>query len=71
MGIFSRWSRRALRSMKRFQRMHNNGGIEFATSIPFYPECDTAFLDDENVTDAPIRIFHGVADDYVSLPRCR
>ena len=39
--------------------------------LPFYPECDTAFLDDENVTDAPIRIFHGVGDDYVSLPRCR
>ena len=41
------------------------------TSIPFYPECDTAFVDDVDVTDAPIRIFHGVADDYVSLARCR
>ena len=69
---FSRGGQGALyASMKRFQKMHNNGGIAFATSIPFYPECDTAFLDDENVTDAPIRIFHGVADDYVSLPRCR
>jgi dienelactone hydrolase len=58
-------------SMKRFQKMHSSGGIAFVTSIPFYPECDTAFIDDENVTDAPIRIFHGIADDYVSLPRCR
>jgi dienelactone hydrolase len=57
--------------MKRFQKMHSAAGLAFATSIPFYPECDTAFIDDENVTDAPIRIFHGVADDYVSLPRCR
>jgi dienelactone hydrolase len=57
--------------MKRFQKMHGSGGPVFATSIPFYPECDTAFVDDENVTDAPIRIFHGIADDYVSLPRCR
>ena len=69
---FSRGGQGALyASMKRFQKMHNNGGLAFATSIPFYPECDTVFLDDENVTDAPIRIFHGVADDYVSLPRCR
>jgi dienelactone hydrolase len=57
--------------MKRFQKMHSSGGIAFAVSIPFYPECDTAFVDDENVTDAPIRIFHGMADDYVSLSRCR
>ena len=69
---FSRGGQGALyASMKRFQKMHNNGGIAFATSIPFYPECDTAFIDDENVIDAPIHIFHGVADDYVSLPRCR
>jgi dienelactone hydrolase len=57
--------------MKRFQKMHSSGSFVFVTSIPFYPECDTAFIDDENLTDAPIRIFHGIADDYVSLPRCR
>jgi dienelactone hydrolase len=58
-------------SMKRFQKMHSTGGIAFATYVPFYPECDTAFIDDENVGDAPIRIFHGAADDYVSIARCR
>ena len=58
-------------TMKRFQKMHSTGGAVFAASIPFYPECDTAFINDENVNDIPIRIFHGVADDYVSLPRCR
>jgi dienelactone hydrolase len=69
---FSRGGQGALYAMmKRFQKMHSSGGPVFATSIPFYPECDTSFIDDENVTDAPIRIFHGVADDYVSLPRCR
>jgi dienelactone hydrolase len=57
--------------MKRFQKMHSVGGPAFVASIPFYPECDTTFIDDENVTDAPIHIFHGIADDYVSLPRCR
>lgn len=57
--------------MKRFQKMHSSGSFVFVMSIPFYPECDTAFIDDENLTDAPIRIFHGIADDYVSLPRCR
>jgi dienelactone hydrolase len=58
-------------TMKRFQKMHSTAGAAFAASIPFYPECDTAFVDDENVDDIPIRIFHGIADDYVSLPRCR
>jgi hypothetical protein len=52
-------------------RPRGDSGTTFAASIPFYPECATAFVDDENVIDAPIRIFHGVADDYVSLPRCR
>jgi predicted alpha/beta-fold hydrolase len=34
-------------TMKRFQKMHSTGSAVFATSIPFYPECDTAFIDDE------------------------
>jgi len=58
-------------SMKRFQKMHSTGSVAFAAYIPFYPTCNTAFLDDENVANAPIRIFHGTADDYVPVAPCR
>jgi dienelactone hydrolase len=58
-------------SMKRFQKMHSPGGVTFAAYIPFYPTCTTTFIDDENVAEVPIRIFHGAADDYVPVAPCR
>jgi dienelactone hydrolase len=58
-------------SLKRFQRMHGPEGLEFAAYLPFYPPCFTSFIDDENVTDRPIRIHHGAADDYVPVGPCR
>jgi dienelactone hydrolase len=69
---FSRGGQGALyASVKRFQKMHSTGGLAFAAHIPFYPTCNTTFIDDENVTDAPIRIFHGSADDFVPVAPCR
>jgi dienelactone hydrolase len=58
-------------SLKRFQRMHGPVGQEFAAYIVFYPPCNTAFRDDEDVADKPIRIFLGSADDYVPVAPCR
>jgi dienelactone hydrolase len=58
-------------SLDRFRRMHGPVGVEFAAYIPFYPSCSTTFLDDEQVSDRPIRVFHGSADDYVSVEPCR
>jgi len=37
----------------------------------FNPACNTTYLEDEQVTDRPIRVFHGTADDYVSIEPCR
>ena len=54
-------------SMKRFQRLWGPPDLEFAAYIAFYPRCDTAFLEDENVSDHPIRLFHGAADDYIPV----
>jgi dienelactone hydrolase len=54
-------------SMKRFQGYYAPSGVEFASYIPFYARCDIAFSQDENITDRPIRIFHGEADDWVPL----
>jgi dienelactone hydrolase len=58
-------------SLKRFQRMHAPSGLEFAAYIPFYPLCGTSFLDEENVADKPIRIFHGSDDNYDPVAPCR
>ena len=58
-------------SMKRFQRMHGPVGQEFAVYIPFYAACGTSYRDDEDVTDKPIRLFHGSADDYNPVAPCR
>ena len=58
-------------AMKRFQRMHGPEGIEFAAYVPLYPACFTNYIDDENLSDKPIRIHHGIADDYVPVGPCR
>ena len=58
-------------SVKRFQRMHGPVGLEFAAYIPFYPDCMTTFKTDDEVADKPIRIFHGTADDWNPIARCR
>jgi dienelactone hydrolase len=54
-------------SLERFLRIHGTPGLEFAAHIAFYPMCNTEFLEDEKVSDRPIRIFHGGADNYVSI----
>jgi dienelactone hydrolase len=58
-------------SLSRFHRMHGPAGIEFAAHLPFYPPCLATFIDDEQVSDRPIRIFHGTADDYTPIEPCR
>lgn len=57
--------------LKRFQRMHGTPGLEFAVYIPFYASCGTKFRDDEEMTDQPVRIFHGTADEMVPIEPCR
>ncbi len=57
--------------MKRLQKMHGPADASFAAYIPFYANCGTTYVDDENLADKPIRIFHGSADDYVPVAPCR
>lgn len=69
---FSRGGRSALyASVRRFQRMHATPNREYAAYIPFYPSCNTTFREDGDVADRPIRIHHGLADDYVPVAPCR
>jgi dienelactone hydrolase len=58
-------------SLKRFQKMHGPAGLEFAAYFPLYANCTTAFRDEENVANKPIRLFHGTADDSAPIEPCR
>jgi dienelactone hydrolase len=69
---FSRGGRVALyASLKRFQRLHGAADVEFAAYLPFYAPCNTTYIDDGEVSDRPIRLFHGAVDDYVPVAPCR
>ena len=58
-------------SLNRFQRMYGPEGTTFAAYLPFYTPCFTTYIDDADVSDKPIRLFHGAADDYVPVEPCR
>jgi dienelactone hydrolase len=69
---FSRGGQAALyASLKRFHKMWNRSGIEFAAYIPFYPDCATTFVADIEVADRPIRMFGGAQDDYNPIALCK
>jgi dienelactone hydrolase len=57
-------------SSTRFKGMHGSANT-FAAHIGMYTPCNTRFADDTKVSRAPIRLFHGIADDYVSIAPCR
>jgi dienelactone hydrolase len=68
---FSRGGQSALyASMNRFREMWNPRA-SYAAYIPLYASCSATYIDDTNVSSAPIRQFHGMADDYVTVGPCR
>ena len=69
---FSRGGQAALyATLKRFQKMWNPSGIDPAAYIALYPQCNATYISDTEVTGHPIRIFHGISDDYVEIAPCR
>jgi dienelactone hydrolase len=70
---FSRGGQSALFSaMKRLYRTQGpKDGVQFAAHIAFYPDCVTTYREDTEVTDRPIRILHGTADNYNPVTPCR
>jgi len=70
---FSRGGNAALyASLKRFQKIYGPAGnVQFAAYIAFYPNCVTTYRADEDVSDKPIRIHHGAADEDSPIARCK
>jgi len=58
-------------SNQRFRKLYGRPDVAFAAHIGLYTPCNTQYRDDDKVTGAPIRLFHGIADDYVSIIPCR
>ena len=59
-------------AMKRFQRLHGPASRrEFATYLPFYPQCNLRYARDAELSGRPIRWFHGSADDWAPVAPCR
>jgi dienelactone hydrolase len=58
-------------SNERFRRMYAPADVAFAAHIGLYTPCNVTYRDDDKVTGKPIRLFHGIADDYVSIAPCR
>jgi dienelactone hydrolase len=58
-------------SMNRFQNAYASEGATFAAYIGFYTPCNIALIDDEKVSAKPIRLYHGIADDWVPVGPCR
>jgi len=68
---FSRGGQSTLYSaMNRFRNMWNPRA-NFAAYIPLYASCDMTFIEDTDLAAAPIRQFHGQADDWVSVAACK
>ena len=51
--------------------MHAPADVEFAAYLPFYPVCRYKFIEGDQISDRPVRIFHGAADDQQPVAWCR
>jgi dienelactone hydrolase len=58
-------------SNERFQKLYGPGPVQFAAHIGLYTPCNVHYAQDEKTSNKPIRMFHGIADDYVAIEPCR
>jgi dienelactone hydrolase len=57
-------------SATRFRTAYGSANT-FVAHVGMYTPCNARFEGDTRVSPAPIRLFHGVTDDYVSVAPCR
>jgi dienelactone hydrolase len=55
----------------RFRTAYAPSNAEFAAHIGLYTPCNVTYKQDDKVGNQPLRLFHGIADDYVSIEPCR
>ncbi len=68
---FSRGGSAALyTSIRRFQALHGPTKARIAAHLSFYPACNIHFVDELDIADAPVREFHGAADDTTLAATC-
>jgi len=59
-------------AMRRFQKTYApEANQQFAAYIPFYPNCVTSYREADDVSEKPIRIHHGTADDNGPIGPCK
>jgi dienelactone hydrolase len=58
-------------AMDRFRNMYGPPDASFAAHIGIYTPCNVAYVADDQVAKRPIRLFHGMADDWVAIGPCR
>jgi dienelactone hydrolase len=58
-------------AMQRFHRLWNPSQLEFAAYVAFYPNCSVGYVDELDVVDRPIKIFHGMPDDANPIAPCQ
>lgn len=58
-------------SMRPFQDLYGPRGTHIAAHLPFYPSCNFQLAGEPEIADAPIREFHGAADDWTLAAPCR
>jgi dienelactone hydrolase len=58
-------------SNERFRKIYGPSTTQFVAHIALYAGCDLIYHDDTKTTGKPIRLFHGAADDWVSIVPCR
>jgi dienelactone hydrolase len=58
-------------SIRRFQNLHGPTKTRIAAHLSLYPACNIQFVGDLDIADAPIREFHGAADDTTLAATCR